>query len=441
MSHPIRYAILLVGIAAAIAPGVAAQSSAQTNPKKAPPAKTQKLANPLNELLDEAQRDIDRNDFQDALAPLQKFLAEKPDVAYAHFQLGYAYTALQRWEEARSEYQRAIELDPKLAEAHLNLGTLLLDHDPAAAVTSLRKAVELLPAQSRPRYLLGRALERYGDMKGALDAFEGAERLDPRDLDTVLAHAQALNQAKRFADAEGKFRAALGIDANSVTARLGLARSLDAQHKPEAADAYRSYFELRPGDSPDRLQLARMAFREKQYDEALAELDRADGGKDPSADSLRLRADIQVAQAHWEEAIATLRSGIAAAPGDVQLQAGLGRIYLQKRDFPAAEKELKAALQIKPGYLPALKDLSSTYTLAGNCAATLGVLDEIARQEVPNAGAWFVRAICCDKLGQAQAAVDAYQKFLDLDRNEHDNQDWQAKQRISVLRKTLEKKH
>jgi len=57
------------------------------------PSKTQKLRNPLNDLLDEAQSAIDKNNFEAAIPPLQRFLAEKPDVAYAHFQLAYAFTA------------------------------------------------------------------------------------------------------------------------------------------------------------------------------------------------------------------------------------------------------------------------------------------------------------------------------------------------------------
>src|SRR5215469_195184 len=50
-------------------------------------SKTQKLANPLNDLLDEAQRDIDQKQFDAAIAPLQKVIAEEPGSAYAHFQL------------------------------------------------------------------------------------------------------------------------------------------------------------------------------------------------------------------------------------------------------------------------------------------------------------------------------------------------------------------
>src|SRR6267154_2271122 len=99
----------------------------------------QRVANPPNDLLDEARRDIDKQDFEAAIAPLQKFLAEKDDFAYAHFQLGYAYTGLQKSKEARGEYERAMLLDPKMPEPALNLGILFLNEEPAAAVGPLQR--------------------------------------------------------------------------------------------------------------------------------------------------------------------------------------------------------------------------------------------------------------------------------------------------------------
>src|ERR1700730_5968460 len=93
-----------------------------------------KLANPLNDLLEEAQRDIEKKDFAAAIDPLQKFIAAEPDVAYGHFELAYVFTALQKVDEARGEYERAIAIDPKMAEAYLNLGILFIERDPAVAV-------------------------------------------------------------------------------------------------------------------------------------------------------------------------------------------------------------------------------------------------------------------------------------------------------------------
>ena len=92
-------------------------AQAPNNANRPPQGTKQKVRNPLNDLLDEAQAAMDKNDYAAAIPPLQKFLAEKPDIAFAHFQLAYAYTALKQPEDARAEYEKCIALDPKMAEA------------------------------------------------------------------------------------------------------------------------------------------------------------------------------------------------------------------------------------------------------------------------------------------------------------------------------------
>ncbi len=405
-----------------------------------PQSRTQKLANPLNDLLDEAQKDIDNNQFQAAVVPLQKFIAEEPDIAWAHFQLAYAYTALKRPDEARAEYERATTLDPKMSEAFLNLGILLTEKDPAAAVAPLRRAVDLLPAQSRPRFLLGLAQERSGDIPAATDSYEAALRLDPRDVETVIHLGNLYVGLKRYADAESKFRAALALEPKSSPALLGLAQTLDAQKKPEAADAYRDYLAANPDNPAARSRLIHWLLDQKQYDAAIAELDRSEAGKPPTLDSLRSRADILIAQKKWDDSIDTLRKAIALAPNDAQLHGGLGRVYMQKRDFPSAEKEIKAALQLDRNNLAYWKDLSSTYYLGGNFPATLATLDLIAKAETPGPGEWFIRALCYDKLNQPKPALEAYEKFLELDQDKNPDQVWQAQQRSKVLRRMLDQK-
>ena len=414
-------------------------------PPQNPPAKTsqptaQKLRNPLNDLLDEAQAALDKNDYEAAIPPLQKFIAEKPDVAYAHFQLAYAYTALKRTDDARQEYERCVTLDPKMPEAQLNLGILLLENRPADAVAPLRKAVELLPSQSRPRYLLGLAQERSGDLSGAAESFQGATRLDPKDVDSLTRLGQVLLRLDKPADAESKFRAALELQPKSPEALQGLAQSLDQQKKPQAVDAYRNYLALQPDDKGARSRLIHLLIEQQKYDEAVAENAKNNSGRPQTVDDLKLRADIEINQNKLDEAIATLHQAIALAPNDAQLHGGLGRIYLQQRQFADAERELKAALQLDRNNLAYWKDLSSTYYLAGNCQATLATLDVVAKAEVPGAGAWFIRALCYDKLSQVQPALDAYRKFLELDENKNPDQVWQANQRIHVLEKMAEKK-
>ena len=405
---------------------------------KAPPQGTREsVKNPLNDLLDEARQDIDRNDFQAAIIPLQKFIAQKDDFAYAHFQLAYALTALKRPQEAQPEYERAMALDPKMPEAPLNLGILLLEHNPAGAIVPLQKAVALLPAQSRPRFLLGVAQERSGDLKAAAESYEAALRLDPTDTETSLRLAGLYMKQNRPADAEKKFRVALQADSSNSGAQLGLAESLEAQNKPEAADAYQAYLKLKPDDASARARYVHALISQQDYDVALAELEREEAGKPPSIELLKLRADVQIGQKKWTDAVATLKQALAMAPQDAQLHGGLGRIYLQQRDFPAAERELKTALQIDRTKLDYWKDLSTTYYLAGNYPAALAALDLIAKVEPPGPGVWFIRALCYDNLKQPRPALDAYEKFLDLDGDKNPDQVWQAQQRIKLLKREV----
>ena len=125
---------------------------------------------------------------------------------------------------------------------------------------------------------------------------------------------------------------------------------------------------------------------------------------------------------------------------DAALRGGLGRTYLEKRDFPDAEQELKRAIALDPENLAFPKDLPTAYYLGRNYAPALALLDEIAKREVPTAGELFIRALCYDKLQQSKAALEAYQKFLAADQNRNPDQVWQAQQRIIVLKKMLDNK-
>jgi cytochrome c-type biogenesis protein CcmH/NrfG len=147
-----------------------------------------------------------------------------------------------------------------------------------------------------------------------------------------------------------------------------------------------------------------------------------------------------IGEKKWDAAIAALKQAVALAPNDAQLRGGLGRTYMQQRDFADAEKELKSAIQLDGKNVTYWKDLASTTYLASDYPSTLAILDRVAQNEPPTPGELFVRALCYDKLQQTKAALDAYEKFLQADQNRNSDQVWQAQQRIRVLKKRLEKK-
>src|SRR5579862_3505435 len=171
-------------------------------------------AQALDRLLTDAKAAVDRQDYDTAAQNYQDYLAKKPDDAQVHFNLGYVYTAMQRPDDAKTEYEKAIEIapdDPKMAPAYQNLGLTLLPKDPAAAVDPLQHAAALAPQDARTKWLLGLALENSGKLDPAIEQYQAAEKLNAKDFDTRLALGHALLAAGRPADAEPELREALAL--------------------------------------------------------------------------------------------------------------------------------------------------------------------------------------------------------------------------------------
>jgi len=419
----------------------AARAQEQPRPSAKPPAKTapQFHDDPLAALLQQAAIAIDKNDFAAALEPLQKYIAEHGKDSFAHFQLGYAYSGLKRWEDAKLEFTRAIALDPKMAPAYLNLGLVLMESDPAAAADAFRRASELQPTESRPRYLAGTALERAGKHDQALEQYRAALEISPKEYEYNLAIGRELLHTDKAAEGEAHFRDAIAVRADSVPAQLGLANALLAQKKFDAAaDALAEYLKLNSGDRAARLDRASALVTTGRYDDAIAELDHIEAASTPTAETLKMRGNIYSRQQKWSQANDALTRALAPSPKDADLLLWLGHVKIELRDYSAAIGLLAQAYSMDRNSPDALRELVNAFFLNGDYPETLGAMERLAKLEEPQPSSWFVRAICYDKLSRKAEAIAAYQKFLDLNHGQNDTQDFQARHRIITLQHELE---
>jgi superkiller protein 3 len=413
----------------------ASQRSHSPKPSASP---SQQKEDPLAPLLQQANAAIDKMDFAAALDPLQKYIAQRPDEPYPHFQMGYAYAGLKRADDAKREFSRAIVLDPKMAAAYQNLGLVLMESDPAAAAEAFRHAGELQPTESRPRFLAGFALEHASKIPEAIEQYRAALALSPKDYEAQFALGRVLLRSNDATGAEEHFRAALESRSDSAPAKLGLANALLAQKKYDAAaGAFSEYLKANPGDGFAHFDRAAALLHLNRFDEALDELDHTGTGGQLSAEALKMRAEIYIQQKKWSDAQAALKQAISLAPQDNELAEWMGHTEIELRDYPAAIRILEQAHARNPQSADALVDLADAFYLNENYASALEALDRLAKLETPKPGSWFVRAICYDKLSRKLEAVDAYQKFLDQDGGQHDTQDFQARQRILFLQKEM----
>ncbi len=395
----------------------------------------------LQQLLTQAQEAMDKKDFPAAIKSYSDYLAQKPDDAGIHFQLGYAYTAARDPENAAKEYRRATELDPKMLPAFVNLGLALLDKQPAEAIAPLRQAVALAPDASRPKVLLGVAFEKSGDTAAALEQLRAGRDLDSSNIDIQLELARALLQAQRYDEAETEFRAALALRPDSGMAHYGLAECLLQQKKNEEATVeLATYLQSSPKDAVARIKRASILTDLGKNDEALAELDRATTNRPESPETLKLRSLIDFRLKNYDASLAALQKLESAAPNDIDLHARIGHVLLGKRDYPGAVKELVIAFRADPKQNDALNDLLAAEYLGGNYTAALALLDEAGKRETLAIGSIYIRASCYDKLGQKQEALDTYRKFLELNNGKTSDEYFVSAERVRILERDLKEK-
>ena len=188
-----------------------------------------------------SQRDMDKS-----VDLLKQAVARAPDYALAHAGLAEAYTrqaflrASSRAEVldlARVSANRALALDPNLAEAHTALGLVrfYFEWDWPGADTMFRKALALNPGSSAVHQSYGIYLTAMGRLEEGLTHSREAARLDP--LSVASSHDLGVNAWARgnLNETVAIFRRAVDSDPNWTWGYTKLSRALAMQKKcPEA---------------------------------------------------------------------------------------------------------------------------------------------------------------------------------------------------------------
>jgi len=127
--------------------------------------------------------------YQEGIRILEEALANDPTSALAYAALGQGYSELvhsvlpvmEAMKRARAAVEKAVELDPTMAEAHLALAMKQLygDFDFEASEKSLKKAMELNPSLADAWYHWAWWLEMQGDDDEAIEAGLKTVELSP----------------------------------------------------------------------------------------------------------------------------------------------------------------------------------------------------------------------------------------------------------------------
>jgi predicted Zn-dependent protease len=304
-----------------------------------------------------------------------------------------------------------------IADVNIKLmsASALLDTDPAAAARSAAEILEHNPDNTAASLLLATAASKTGDVVRAIEVLRALARSQPAAAGLIrLELARAYREAGRAAESQAALREALSIEPGLAEGWRELSSQLAAAGDEHGADvAYQRYADLAP--QPWQLAEPRAALADNRVTAAEAMLRRIlrDAPQDVAA--MRMLADALARREAYAEAEKVLRQALDLVPGYSAARHDLARLLLKQQMLAAALPLVERLLRLDPKNA-LYRDLSaSVFSMTGQGAQALETLRALAAEPTAGYAEWLNYGHELNAAGRAQEAIAAYRKAIALD--------------------------
>jgi tetratricopeptide (TPR) repeat protein len=353
--------------------------------------------------------------------------------------LGWAELQRHRLDDAITQFQAAIEMEPRDSSAQYGLAIAyrrkFMLEEAGAALAKVEELDSKFPGLVLEK---GRLAEARGDIEGAAASYRHALEASPNDAALRSRLGAVLVLSGKFEEAEVLLREVLEAQPYSAEAEHYLGRiELERRDLGTARQHFLRASRLEPDNGLYRMYVAWAALESNEMTTALRELDAALKLDPTLGDAYWLRARIEIRAGTVRDALGDLRKAIELNPRRIEAWAAMGECHYQLGQAGEAIAALEKAvagdpkraywwyrlgrLQLDEGKLePALASLTT--------AAELG-------EQAPQDAGWLADAhrLIGDiyyAQKKRQDAVVQYGRYLELaDRDAIDRADVEAKLR------------
>lgn len=320
--------------------------------------------------------------FHDAELLWRRLEEQQPSIPAAHNGLAFALMQQGQLDQAASEYEKSLVLDPHQPDIAFSLGVAEFrqGHFSKAipAFESFEKA-----ASNDPRgiFLLGMSYYGLHDYNHAIQYLQKSVDGDPANIELRKVLAESCLWAKQYTCAMKEYQSILIANPNSVQAHMLIAEVLDDMDRTSEAIKELEQAEQISSDEPTfHFALGYLYYKQHSYDRARSELE------------LQIKSD----------------------PGYAQAYLYLGDIALNLNDEITAEFLLKKAIKLQKESRLAYVDLGSIYADQRRHQEALTALQYAIFLDPTQPDAHYRLARLYASLGQKGKATKEFDKTKEL---------------------------
>jgi len=269
--------------------------------------------------------------------------------------------------EAEETAGRLLKIDSKWVNAHIILGQIYLDTDrPFEAVNHLEIALELDPERTNILFLLADALEKTGDIKGAIASLEELSKTEDHE---AVAYYYIARLYLRTGDVEASLdplAQAIKLNPSFLKGVEEVGGQLeDKGRTDEAIGFYKGYLQRDPDRTVVREILARALIREERYEEAKKQIDIILEKEPENYGALLITGLIEAKKGNLDKALEIFSNVRATAPGNFDLVLQIGILQRQLEMYSESVTTFRDASLLAPTRYEPHLNLSVVYDLTG----------------------------------------------------------------------------
>jgi tetratricopeptide (TPR) repeat protein len=264
--------------------------------------------------------------------------------------LGNSYSDIGDMESAMLALERAVEINPSLAESHMNLGNIYLQKERTEdAIYEYRAALEINPSDAKTHNNLGNAYTKQGRLNDAISHYLRSIKLAPGFVDAYKNLANAYCRQEKFGQAIVRLKEAIALEPENA----GLySQSGDVYRQMADYEAamvqYKKALKIK-GDSAEAYYgLAVCHNKLGQVDKEIAAYKKALVAKPDMVAALVNLGNAYFGKQKYDAAVEMYRRAILIKPEDAAIHYNLAAAYSNNGDFEQAVAEYKKAIEIEP---------------------------------------------------------------------------------------------
>jgi tetratricopeptide (TPR) repeat protein len=330
------------------------------------------------------------------IAECRAAVTQSPRSAAVWGRLGLAFFAHDFPDEAKVCIGAAEQLDPRDAHWPYFAGLLRAEKDPDGATRQLQHAAELCADQpDTPRLQLAELLLTHGQTEKAAQQFQLILQRNPKNARAHLGLGRLALMQGELSESQTHLEFSVRDRHTQKAAHLLLAQVQERYGNKAAAEN-----EYRQGASaPDDL-----AWPDPYYDDVYK--------LQTGLRTFLIQANLLLEQRRLDACIALCRQLLHDYPDSDMLWLTLGKAFVQKRDFPAAQQALQKVLQLTPDSVQAYFQLGFAAYLGKDYPAAVTWYRKATELKPDFTFAYHDLGHCLLLQGNRAAAIEAFRAAL-----------------------------